>query len=72
MAEDYQEEHRRKTSRVRSFMDIAMGTILIFIGLYFLLYETLGINVFRRDPSEIDYLIGGVFILYGAWRIYRG
>ena len=72
MVEDYQEEHRRKISRVRSFMDFTMGTILFLVGIYFLTYEKFGINVFHRKPSSIDYLIGGLFVLYGIWRIYRG
>lgn len=70
--EDYQEQHRRRVSRMRSMMDFTMGILLVLIGLWFLTYEKLGINVFNRDPSDLDYLIGGLFVLYGIWRIYRG
>jgi hypothetical protein len=45
MIEDYQNEHRKKVTRVRSVMDYIMGAIIILIGVYFLLYETLGLNV---------------------------
>ena len=72
MIEDYQNENRKKVTRVRSVMDYIMGAIIILIGVYFLLYETLGLNVFRREPSPLDKLLGGVFILYGIWRMYRG
>jgi hypothetical protein len=72
MIEDYQNEHRKKVTRVRSVMDYIMGAIIILIGVYFLLYETLGLNVFRREPAPLDKLLGGVFILYGIWRMYRG
>lgn len=73
MIEDYQEAHRRKTARVRSFMDYAMGIVLITIGVFFLVYDRFGIELTRGRPhSELDYVIGGVFTLYGAWRIYRG
>ncbi|HEU0109666.1 MAG TPA: hypothetical protein VFQ73_02265 [Flavisolibacter sp.] len=72
MLEDYQEKQRKKTIRLRSTMDMVMGGLIIFIGIYFLTYEKLGINVFRREPSSIDYFIGGLFILYGIWRVYRG
>lgn len=57
---------------MRSLMDYTMGILIFLIGLYFILYDTLGLNVFRSRPSAIDKLIGGVFILYGVWRIYRG
>ena len=72
MAEDYQEQHRKKLARVRSITDFVMGTILFLVGLYFLTYEQLDMNIFNREHSSIDYLIGGMFVLYGAWRIYRG
>jgi uncharacterized membrane protein HdeD (DUF308 family) len=72
MLEDYQDQQRKQVSRVRSIMDYTMGVLLILIGLYFLLYDKLKINVFNRQPSPIDYFIAGLFILYGIWRIYRG
>jgi len=72
MLEDFQEENRKRTARIRSFMDTVMGILLIFMGLYFVFYRNLGINVFKQKPSDLDYAIGGLFIIYGAWRIYRG
>jgi len=53
-------------------MDYGMGIILVLIGSWFLVYEKMNINFFRREPSSIDYFIGGLFVLYGIWRIYRG
>ena len=72
MLEDYHKEQRKKTARMRSIMDYTMGILILFIGFYFLFYEQLGLNVFRRQPTIIDKFIGGLFILYGIWRIYRG
>jgi len=53
-------------------MDYVMGFLFFCIGVYFLTYQKLGINIFRRQPSPVDYLIGGLFVIYGAWRMYRG
>ena len=72
MLEDFQEEQRKKMARTRSVMDFTMGFLLVVIGGYFLTYRQLGINLFKREPSPIDYFIGGLFVLYGIWRIYRG
>ena len=72
MLEDFQEQQRKRTARMRSMMDFIMGSLLLVIGLYFVLYDTLNINVFKREPSNMDYFIGALFGLYGIWRIYRG
>ncbi|HEX6334027.1 MAG TPA: hypothetical protein VFZ78_07355 [Flavisolibacter sp.] len=72
MLEDFQEKQQRKVARLRSSMDITMGILIILIGIYFIVYDRLGINVFNREPSSIDYLIGTLFLLYGFWRVYRG
>jgi threonine/homoserine/homoserine lactone efflux protein len=72
MIEDYEKQKRRQISRTRSLMDYVMGTLLFLVGVYFLIYQTLDMNVFDRKPSSLDYLIGGLFVLYGGWRIYRG
>ncbi len=72
MLEEYEQQKRRQVSRTRSLMDYVMGTVLLLIGVYFLAYRFLGLNLLDREPSPLDYLIGGLFVLYGAWRIYRG
>lgn len=73
MIEDFQDKQRQQGARVRSIMDYVMGIIFFLIGLYFLFYRHLGIKmVLNREPSNIDYILGGIFVLYGSWRIYRG
>lgn len=72
MIEDYHNKRRQDLSRTRSIMDYVMGILFVLLGLYFLLYRVLGINLMGREPSNLDYAIGGLFLLYGGWRIYRG
>jgi hypothetical protein len=72
MIEEYEQQKRKQISRTRSLMDYVMGILLFLIGVYFLVYQKMDMNVFNREPSSIDYVIGGLFVLYGAWRIYRG
>lgn len=69
---DYEAERRKQTTRLRSVMDYVMGGLFALTGIFFLLYNSLGIKLMGRDPSSLDYGIGGLFLLYGAWRIYRG
>lgn len=72
MIEEFQEKHRKRTARMRSVMDYAMGAVLFLIGVFFLIYGLLGIKVMGRTHSPLDYVIGGMFVFYGIWRIYRG
>ena len=72
MIEDFQEQQRRKLTRARSFMDFTMGGILFLVGLFFISYRYMGVKLMDREPADIDFMIGGLFVLYGAWRMYRG
>lgn len=72
MIEEFQEKQRRQRGRVRSIMDYTMGCVFLLLGIYFLVYKEFGLKLLNREPSSIDYLIGGLFVLYGGWRIYRG
>jgi hypothetical protein len=72
MREEYENQRRRQESLRRSIADYGMGIFFVLMGIFFLVYDALGINFLNREPSSIDYLIGGLFVLYGSWRIYRG
>ena len=72
MIDDYEQQRRKRTIRIRSTVDYVMGFILLSVGVYFLIYERMGWTLMNRAPSSVDQLIGGLFVLYGAWRIYRG
>jgi hypothetical protein len=72
MVEEYENQRRKQVTRMRSTMDLVMGVVFMLIGVYFLVYDRMGWNVFNRDPSSIDYAIAALFLLYGGWRLYRG
>jgi hypothetical protein len=73
MIEEYQEAQRKKVTRLKSFMDVTMGLVLILVGICFLLYQQLHLErIFKKPHSSLDYVIGGLFVLYGSWRVYRG
>lgn len=70
MLEDFEDEKRRRDTRMRSFVDYTRGAIFVLFGLFFILFKNLNI-------SGMEYRVwypyaGGLFILYGLWRIYRG
>lgn len=72
MIQDYQEQRERQTARTRAIIDFVMGTIVIGMGIVFLIYEQMGWKIFQGKPSARDKIIGGLFVLYGIWRLYRG
>lgn len=66
MIEDFQEKHKKRTTRLRSLMDFTMGGLFIAIGTVLLVYKVGTLEEFNRKG------LGILFILYGIWRIYRG
>lgn len=66
MLEDFEEQQRRRTTRVRSFMDFTMGGLLTIAGILLLIYEVGNLDDINRKG------LGILFVLYGIWRIYRG
>jgi len=71
MIEEYEKERRNQLSQMRTITNYGMGVVFVSAGILFLFYQQLGID-FGRTPSGLDIVIGIVFLLYGAWRIYRG
>ncbi|MBL7747485.1 MAG: hypothetical protein JNM19_08685 [Chitinophagaceae bacterium] len=56
-------------------MDYVMGFIIFLIGLFFLFRSKLGdipINEKLGQPDLLEKMFGGLCLLYGTWRIYRG
>ncbi|HEX2535784.1 MAG TPA: hypothetical protein VHK69_18710 [Chitinophagaceae bacterium] len=63
---------RKQVSQQRTIANYGMGAFFLLTGIFFLVYDDLGINFLGIEPGPIDNLIGVLFVLYGAWRIYRG
>jgi hypothetical protein len=70
--EEYEIDKQRRLSQMRTIANYGMGTFFVIAGIFFLVYNKMGITVGRIRPSPTDILIGILFILYGSWRIYRG
>jgi hypothetical protein len=55
---------------MRSINDYTRGAIFILFGIFFLFFKNLHIQ--GIEYKEWFPYIGGLFVVYGAWRIYRG
>jgi hypothetical protein len=75
MFEEYEKKKRKQIATMRSMMDYVMGFIIFLIGLFFLFRSKLGdipINEKLGQPDLLEKMFGGLCLLYGTWRIYRG
>jgi hypothetical protein len=71
MIEEYENQRQKQVSQMRTITNYGMGVIFVCAGIFFFLYDRMGIDLGRK-PSGLDKIIGILFVIYGAWRIYRG
>ena len=70
MSIDPEEIKKRNYKLRRSIMDYGMGVIILCFGVLLLMANLLGF-VFTIEPF-FRYCLAVLFIIYGAFRIYRG
>ncbi len=72
MFEEYEKKKRKEVSLMRSIMDYGMGIFIILVGLFFLFHQQLKIEFAKFPSTDIDKFFGGMCLVYGCWRLYRG
>ena len=76
MENDYRQNQRKSYILMRTVYDITMALLILSIGIIMLAGDKLGNDTLKnfildRDPM-MRYLFGGLCILYGGFRLYRG
>jgi hypothetical protein len=70
---EVEKKKRERLAIRKSMMDYGFGILIIGAGIFFLFGRKLDISVNKTfPPGEIDGFFGGLCIVYGIWRIYRG
>jgi threonine/homoserine/homoserine lactone efflux protein len=72
MLEEYENKRRKQVSSMRSLMDYVMGIIIIALGVLLFFHDKFKIEINERFSPNIVKVLGVIFAVYGAWRIYRG
>jgi len=75
MFEEYEKRKRKQVAQMKSLMDYGMGLLILLVGLFFVFRGKMGkfpLNESLGKPDTLEYVFGGLCILYGAWRLYRG
>jgi hypothetical protein len=70
MRNEVEDRRRKGYTSMRSIKDIGMGIIIIGVGLLIIFADKLGIGI--STDKTISYLFGGLCLLYGPFRLYRG
>ena len=58
--------------RMRSIMDYGMGILWIGMGVFLIFIEKFNTGLEARFDDPVMKAFGGVCILYGGFRVYRG
>ena len=73
MFDEYEKKKRRQVAQMKSLLDYGMGILILGAGVFFFFRNQFDISFNDRfPPNDIDKIFGGICIIYGSWRIYRG
>lgn len=72
MFEEYEKKKRKQVTLMRSLMDYGMGVLFLAVGIFFLFGDKLNLKFGNDIDPVLSKIFGGISLLYGAWRIYRG
>lgn len=70
MSFDQQEKRRKNYVTMRSVKDYGMGLLILTCGTFFLFSEKFGVTI--ELDAVFRNLFGGMCVVYGLFRIYRG
>lgn len=69
--DDYEQKRLKAYANRRSLMDLGMGLIYAGMGGFFVLKDFFGVTI-DFPPRPFNYIFGGLCLMYGGFRIYRG
>ncbi len=71
MINEYEQKRTKRYILMRSIMDFGMGFLYFAVGFFIMFPQVIGFQMEAFDEL-FRYIFGGLCILYGSWRIYRG
>jgi len=73
MVEEYERKRRKQVAGMRSILDYGIGIAIIVFGLFLFTRNMFELEFNQTfPPNSLDKLFGGLCVLYGSWRVYRG
>ena len=71
MSIDNSEKRNKRYANMRAIKDYGMGVLYLAIGFFMFFPEQVGFDMVDFDKL-FRYMFGGISVIYGVWRIYRG
>ncbi len=71
MASDYEDKKMKAFANRRALMDYGMGILYLAAGGFLVLAKPVGSEM-EVLPEPLSYVLGGLLLIYGGFRIYRG
>jgi hypothetical protein len=71
MDNEQRDKRTKGYTMMRATLDLAMGVLYIGVGLFMFFPEKLGLDMEGFDET-IRKIFGGLCMVYGVWRLYRG
>ncbi|HNP22165.1 MAG TPA: hypothetical protein PKM63_16360 [Panacibacter sp.] len=72
MENDFREKQKKNYTVMRSIYNITIGIVITGIGVLMFLNEKIGLNLVQQFDPIMIYAFGGLCLLYGSFRLYRG
>ena len=72
MENDFEVKKRKSYTLMRMTYDLTMAILLLGVAAIMLLAETLKVEQLISIDPTFRYLFGGICLLYGGFRLYRG
>ena len=73
---DYKERQRQSAVVAKTIYNITFGVIILLVGVVMLLLNKINNATLNEYLGYLDpllrYMFGGLCLLYGGWRLYRG
>lgn len=72
MENSYREKRNKNMELMRTVYNIAIGIIILGMGLAILFNDQLGLKITETFDSTLINIFGGACIIYGGFRLFRG
>jgi len=72
MQDSFRDKQQKSYTLMRMTYDLAMAVLILGMAVVLLFSERLKIDQISSIDATFRYLFGGISILYGGFRLYRG